>query len=160
MPLPYSTPPSAWRYVIILHRLAALPPGQPLRIAPAKSSSINTARAKLFQGRSHIAETHDQALARYTKLAFQTIIHTDANTLTIERAAEFDAVYSALPSDAFTNVYREINRQLLTLAGKIAIPSFGVTLSPPQVKALKDFLTNIPRVTYVGITPTSLALQR
>lgn len=160
MSLPYSTPPSAWRYVIILHRLAALPLGQPLRIAPAKSSSINTARAKLFQGRSHIAETKDAALARYTRLAFQTIIHTDTNTLTVDRAAGFDEAYSSLSEDSFTLVYREINRLLLTLSGKIAIPSFGVTLTSAQTKALKDFLTNIPRVTYVGITTTSLALQR
>jgi len=68
MSLPYSTPPHAWRFVLILHKLASLD-NQPLRITPAGKSSIYTARAKLFQGRSYILATHDPALARYSPLA-------------------------------------------------------------------------------------------
>jgi len=160
MPLPYSTAASAWRFVIILHRLAALSPGQPLRISPAGKSSINTARAKLFQGRSFISETHDAALARYARLSLQTIIHTDKNTMTIDRTVEFDAEYSSLKDDSFTSVYRGIQHKLLSTTGPINFPSFGCSLSTTQVTALKAFLQAIPKVTFVGITPTSLILQR
>ena len=160
MPLPYSTAASAWRFIIILHRLAALQPGQPLRISPAGKSSINTARAKLFQGRSFISETHDPALARYARLSLQTIIHTDKHALTIDRAVEFDSEYSSLKDDSFTSVYRGIQHKLLTTTGPINIPSFGCSLTPSQVTALKAFLQAMPKVTFVGITPTSLILQR
>ena len=160
MPLPYSTPASAWRFIIILHRLASLQPGQPLRISPAGKSSINTARAKLFQGRAHIAETHDLAIARYSRLAMQTIIHTDKNSLTIIKADKFDDEYSSLKDDTFTSVYRGIQHKLLTTTGGFSIPSFGAALTTPQISALKAFLSAIPRVIFVGITPTSLVLQR
>ena len=160
MSLPYSTPPHAWRFVLILHKLASLD-NQPLRITPAGKSSIYTARAKLFQGRSYILSTHDPALARYSPLANQACIHTLDSRLEISKSEHFDAAYSNLFPDTFTNIYRAIVAELQKFTKSFGFP-YGpdVYLTSAQCKALKDFLTNIHGVKYVNVNNNSVLVSR
>lgn len=160
MSLPYATAPHGWRFVILLHRLAALPQDSPLRIAPANQSALQTARAKIFQGRSFILSTHDPALARYANLAQHSIIHTLPTRIELTRSTEFDLIYGTLAEDTFTLIYRAANCELMKFTKAFTIPFGTSRLSTPQVRALKDFLTNAPNVKYVNITPEHLIVSR
>jgi len=161
MSLPYSTAPHAWRFVLILHRLASLEPDQPIRITSSPNTSINTARSKLFQGRNFISITHDPALARYNNLALAAVIQTLPTRLEVHKAAGFDYEYSQLRPDTFTNIYRAVNAELLKSSKTFGFPfGEGVNLTNPQVKALKDFLTHAPLVKYVNVTPNSIMVTR
>lgn len=161
MSLPYSTSPHAWRFVLILHRLAALAQDTPLRIMPAGKSSLNTARAKLFQGRMFILSTHEVGLARYAKLALASAIHTYDTRLEITKTDAFDAIYGDLPADDFTNIYRCIQAELNKLTKTFGFPfGEGIFLTTPQVKALKEFLLNCPAVKYVNVTHNSVMVTK
>lgn len=156
--LPYKTPAYAWRFILILHRLGSL--DVPLRVTAAENSSINTARAKIFQGRQCILESHDPSLARYTKLAQRCVIHTAKNILTVEKSEEFDATYSDLQADSFTIVYRSILPQLLSNTKSFALSFSPHTLSSPQIRALREFILNYPGVKFAQILATSATIAR
>lgn len=160
MSLPYATAPHAWRFVILIHRLAGLDPESSLRISPAKSSSINTTRAKVFQGRTLILSTHDPALAIYSPLALATVIHTFDARLELSRGPNFDQLYGDLKFDTFSLVYKSANAELMKFTKTFTMPFGDATLTSPQMKALKDFLSNAPNVKYVNITPNSLIVAR
>lgn len=160
MPLPYATAPHGWRFVILLHRLAALPHDSPLRIAPANQSALQTARAKIFQGRAFILATRDPGLNRYAPLANQSTIHTLPTRIELTRSTEFDLVYGSIPEDTFTLIYRAANCELMKFTKAFTIPFGDARLTPAQTKALKDFLTNAPNVKYVNITAEHLIVSR
>ena len=158
MPHPYFKPVYAWRFVLILHRLSSLE--VPLRISPAAGVSIHTARMKIFQGRQYIYETHDAALARYSRLSGRCTIHTDANQLTISKSDDFDSVYADLPADSFTIIYRTLLPQLLSDTKAFTVSFSPHELSPVQVKSLRDFLANFPRTRFVQVSSTSATVAR
>ena len=158
MPHPYFKPLYAWRFVLILHRLASLE--VPLRISPATGVSIHTARMKIFQGRQYIFETHDATLARYSRLSIRCTIHTEANILTISKSDDFDSVYSDLPADSFTIIYRTLLPHLLSDTKAFTVSFSPHELSTVQVKSLRDFLTNFPRTRFVQVNQTSATVAR
>ncbi len=160
MSLPYATAPHAWRFVILIHRLAGLDPESSLRISPAKSSSINTTRAKVFQGRAMILATHDPALAIYSSLALATVIHTFDSRLELSRGPDFDRLYGDLKHDTFTLVYRSANAELMKFTKAFTMSLGNAQLTSAQTRALKDFLTNAPNVKYVNITTEHLIVSR
>ena len=155
--LPYYTSIYGWRFVVILHRLAVLE--IPLRISAAAGTSINTARAKIFQGRQFILESTDQ-LARYATLARRCTIHTAPSLLTIEKADGFDSAYSDLPADSFTIIYRTIIPQLLSDTKAFTVSFHPHELFLPQIKALRDFLVNFPRVKFVQVSSSTATVAR
>jgi len=158
MPLPYETSSAAWRFVIVIHRLAAVS-ADFIRISPAADSSLSTARSKLFQGRQYIFTAADDPVHRYSDVAVQTRIHTEDHCLKLEKLERFAAAYSDLPADDFTNVYRQIMKDFMATTGTIYIPSFP-TLSRPQLRALEGFLSGLPGVKMVGIQATSIVINR
>jgi len=107
-----------------------------------------------------ILETHDITLARYSALARRCVIHTAASILTIEKADTFDSTYSDLSSDSFTIIYRTILPQLLSDTKAFSVSFHPHTLVSPQIKALRDFLANFPRVKFTQVNPTSATVAR
>lgn len=159
MPLPYETSSAAWRFVIVIHRLAAVS-ADFIRISPAADSSLSTARSKLFQGRQYIFNRPDDPVHRYSDVAVQTRIHTEDHCLKLEKLERFAAAYSDLPADDFTNVYRQIMKDFMTTTGTIYIPNFPAALSRPQLKALETFFTGMAGVKMVSLQATSIVINR
>ena len=160
MKLPYASPPHAWRYVILLHKLAGLDDSCPLRITPVKTSSIHTARAKLFQGRQYILETDKDNLATYYYPALCTQIHTAANRLEVTRTDKFNDHYSNLKQDEFTVVYRQLVAKLLNTSGPFVMSLSPFVLDRHQAVALQDFLRNNPSLNFAQVTSTSITVGR
>ena len=159
MSLPYATAAHGWRFVILIHKLAAIDFDQSLRIGVA-GGSINTTRAKVFQGRAHILNTSDLALSRYAQVANQTVVQTHPTRLELRRGPDFDTAYGTLKDDPFTLIYRAALAEIMKFSKSFSFPFGNARLTGPQVRALKDFLTNVPNSKYVNVTPTDLTFSR
>ena len=155
---PYNTARYGWRYVLILYRLAGLEPDTPLRVSPAKDTSLNTIRAKLFHGRQHIFTSKDASLAAYSALAATTTISTHGPRIEISRDEAFDRIISDLPADTFRLTYNLLI-PALTSHKTFSFPTPNM-LTPPQVAAIREYLLSIPGVLAAQVSANSILVAR
>lgn len=156
--LPYYTARYGWRFVLTIYRLAGLADDITLKIVPTSGVSLSTVRAKLFRGRAYITESHDADLARYSQLAAHVCINTYANRIELERHGQFNAMYSDLRPDNFRLTY-DLLIPALAKSTSFNLP-LPAPLSSPQVAALKEYLSSIPAVKAVQVSPHSILLAR
>ncbi len=147
----YQNPTAAWRWVLVLHKLASLDIGRPLKLAP--TSSIHTARAKLYGGRQYLEATSNPALAKYQTASLHTRIAKVEDHLTITADDSFHEAFSCIPADEFVRALRFIS----------AVPPTGGTyypeapLSHPQTAVLKEYLSG---KWLTVITPNMVSLSK
>lgn len=154
MKLHYATKTYGWRWVIILTRLHSID-GEVLKVSPAKDTSIHTARAKLFHGRSYVIESaEDSLLYRYAEPSIKTSIHTEAGCLKIHKLDGFGAQMADMKLDGFCLTLQQITAELCKNSGTVFFPSFPATLDKHQIAALTDYLSHLSNVVTCNIGPT------
>ncbi len=152
MPLPYDTPESAWRFIILMYRLQAAA-GPTLEIGARQS--VNTTRVKLFRGRAHLLASSHEDFLPYQPAATFTVLQTTPSKIILAARREFLPAMADMRATTFGTVLSFLHKAIAERQ-KITLTNFG-QLSKPSTAALDEYLRALGRRALV--TQTAVYLQ-